>query len=79
MEIKLKSSSVCGKLNAPSSKSHTHRAILAGILSEGKTTVINPLTCDDTLISLKIAKALNVQVETQKNNLCFVREQFQRR
>ncbi|MDO8427909.1 MAG: 3-phosphoshikimate 1-carboxyvinyltransferase [Candidatus Diapherotrites archaeon] len=77
MEIKLKSSGVCGKLNAPSSKSHTHRAILASILSEQKTTVINPLTCDDTLISLKIAKALNVQVEKQKNNLCFSREQFQ--
>lgn len=51
------------KMTAPPSKSYTHRAIIAGALAEGTTTVLRPLDADDTRLTATALKKLGVQVE----------------
>lgn len=46
-----------GKIEAPPSKSYTHRALFLGLLSEGKTEIENPLICADTLATLNAVRA----------------------
>jgi 3-phosphoshikimate 1-carboxyvinyltransferase len=41
-----------GEINPPSSKSYTHRAIFASLLSYGKSTINNILICSDTEATL---------------------------
>jgi len=45
-------SEVCGRVTAPPSKSYTHRALFIGLLTKGKTSILNPLICEDTIASL---------------------------
>ncbi len=46
-----------GKIEAPPSKSYTHRALFLGLLSEGKTEIENSLICADTLATLNAVRA----------------------
>ena len=46
------------QFEAPPSKSFTHRALVAGALASGKTTVINPLESEDTLLTLAALRKL---------------------
>ena len=50
--------SLTGEITAPSSKAQTHRALVAGLLSEGTTIIINPLSCDDTEATASAVSAL---------------------
>ncbi len=50
--------SVSGKVKAPPSKAQTHRALFAGLLSRGTTTIHNPLSCDDTKASANVVSSL---------------------
>ncbi len=52
-----------GEITAPPSKAHTHRALFAGLLSEGVTEIENPLSCDDTQATAKAVSALGARVE----------------
>lgn len=45
-----------GKVEAPPSKSYTHRALFLALLSEGKTKIKNPLVCTDTIATLNAVK-----------------------
>jgi 3-phosphoshikimate 1-carboxyvinyltransferase len=47
---------------APPSKSFTHRALIAGALADGTTTVTGPLEADDTRLTTAALKALGVEV-----------------
>ncbi|MBU2100579.1 3-phosphoshikimate 1-carboxyvinyltransferase [Candidatus Micrarchaeota archaeon] len=62
MILTVKKSRIKGKVEAPSSKSLTHRALLAGIQAEGKTRILNPLDCDDTQASVEAATALGAKI-----------------
>jgi 3-phosphoshikimate 1-carboxyvinyltransferase len=42
-----------GTVTAPPSKSHTHRAIIIASLADGRTTIRNPLMCDDTAATIE--------------------------
>jgi 3-phosphoshikimate 1-carboxyvinyltransferase len=57
-----------GEVEAPPSKSYTHRMLVAALLSNGKTVIEKPLVSDDTLATLEAVKALGARVE-QKNGL----------
>lgn len=48
---------------APPSKSYTHRALIAGALAEGTTTVLRPLYAEDTLITVAALRALGIGIE----------------
>ncbi|MDD1686928.1 3-phosphoshikimate 1-carboxyvinyltransferase [Methanoregula sp.] len=45
---------------APPSKSYTHRAMIAGALASGRTTIRNPLDAQDTRLTLAALRALGV-------------------
>jgi len=55
---------VRGRIEAPSSKSMTHRMAILGALAEGRTSIRRPLVCDDTLATLNAVKMLGVTVKT---------------
>ena len=50
-------------MTAPPSKSYTHRALIAGALAEGTTTVFGPLEAEDTRLTCRALEALGVKVE----------------
>ena len=52
-----------GEVEAPPSKSYTHRILVAALLSNGKTVIEKPLVSDDTLATLEAVKAFGAYVE----------------
>ncbi len=56
-----------GEITAPPSKAHTHRALFAGLLSEGVTKIENPLSCADTEATANAVSALGASVERGTN------------
>jgi 3-phosphoshikimate 1-carboxyvinyltransferase len=55
-------SAIDGTVDAPPSKSYTHRAIVCGLLSSGKTRIRNPLLSDDTMTTLRISEMMGADV-----------------
>jgi len=52
-----------GEITAPPSKAHTHRALFAGLLSQGVTEIENPLSCDDTEATAAAISSLGARLE----------------
>jgi 3-phosphoshikimate 1-carboxyvinyltransferase len=50
-------------LQAPSSKSQTHRALFCAGLAEGENHIQSPLSCDDTLATKQALSKLGVSIE----------------
>lgn len=55
-----------GEYAVPPDRSITHRAIMLGALAKGKTTVINPFICQDTLNMISCVKKLGAKVSVKK-------------
>jgi len=56
-------------MTAPPSKSYTHRALIAGALAEGKTTLFRPLEAEDTRLTASALRVLGVILEEQKGRM----------
>jgi 3-phosphoshikimate 1-carboxyvinyltransferase len=56
-----------GAVSAPPSKAYTHRMIIAALLSNGTSKIVNPLGSDDTQATLDAIKALGAKVELNEN------------
>ena len=69
MERSVNPSEVKGQIKAPSSKSMTQRAIAAGLLADGQTTIFNPSYCDDSLAAMSIACGLGARLDPKPNEL----------
>ncbi|MBP1912802.1 3-phosphoshikimate 1-carboxyvinyltransferase [Thermococcus stetteri] len=54
---------VRGELDAPPSKSYTHRAYFLALLAEEDSVIENPLTCDDTLATVGAIRAFGAKVD----------------
>nr|WP_319375512.1 3-phosphoshikimate 1-carboxyvinyltransferase [uncultured Methanoregula sp.] len=54
---------------APPSKSYTHRAIIAGTLAEGKSTIFRPLEAEDTKLTAGALRSLGIIIEEQNRRL----------
>jgi len=54
---------------APPSKSYTHRALIAGALAGGKTTIFRPLEAEDTRLTAGALRSLGVAVEDQPGRI----------
>ncbi len=52
-----------GRIDAPPSKSVTHRALLLAAMSEGRSVIRNPLLSGDTLSTLEAARLMGAAVE----------------
>ncbi len=61
--------SLQGNIEAPRSKAYTHRALLAALLTHGKTRLEKPLVSDDTKRTLDAVQTLGGRVQSERNNL----------
>jgi 3-phosphoshikimate 1-carboxyvinyltransferase len=57
--------SLSGEITAPPSKANTHRALIAGLFSEGITELVNPLQCDDTNATATAITSLGAEVNRE--------------
>jgi 3-phosphoshikimate 1-carboxyvinyltransferase len=62
MKVKISPSTLKGTVDAPPSKSYTHRAIAIASLAR-RTTVHNPLISDDTRSTMHACRALGADIE----------------
>ena len=70
MEITVrKKADINAVFTAPASKSFTHRAIIAAALSEGRTTIRNPLFSEDTEVTVNALKALGIDVSCSPSEI----------
>lgn len=51
-----------GEISAPSSKAQTHRALVAGLLTDGTTKITHPLSCDDTEATANAVSILGAKI-----------------
>ncbi len=68
MKLTIQKSEIKGTVNAPPSKSYTHRAIAIAALSK-KATVSNPLISEDTKATIRASEAFGAVVESKKGSL----------
>ncbi|MGA2162101.1 MAG: 3-phosphoshikimate 1-carboxyvinyltransferase [Methanoregula sp.] len=54
---------------APPSKSFTHRALIAGALARGTTTIVHPLVADDTNLTMAALRQLGVPLEAEAHSV----------
>ena len=57
MDAEIRESTVGGRVDAPPSKSYTHRAILAAGYGDGETVVERPLVSADTRATMRAVEA----------------------
>ncbi|MDP2766742.1 MAG: 3-phosphoshikimate 1-carboxyvinyltransferase [Candidatus Methanoperedens sp.] len=68
MKLTIQKSDIKGTVNAPPSKSCTHRAIAIASLSK-KAQVNNPLISEDTKATIRASEAFGAKVELKKDSL----------
>ena len=61
--------SLKGNLRVPGDKSITHRAIMLGAISRGKTEIRDYLIADDSLATINCFKAMGVNISSLENRL----------
>lgn len=66
---RVKKSSLSGVLEIPTSKSHTLRAILFGMLGKGKTTIRKYLQSSDAIAMIEAIKNFGAQVEMHSDRI----------
>lgn len=59
---------IAGQIQAPPSKSYTHRAVIIGSMN-GDVTVFNPLYCDDTNKTMTVWETLGATIYRQDDRL----------
>jgi len=69
MDLKIYPSNLKGLVEAPPSKSLTHRALICASFSKGKSTIVNPLICEDTTATIKILKSIGVCITFYENKI----------
>ncbi len=57
------------RVELPSSKSVTHRALILGALNSGKTVIRNPLKSEDTEITLNALKSFGAEISVGENEI----------
>jgi 3-phosphoshikimate 1-carboxyvinyltransferase len=68
MNITIKSSKVSGSVNAPSSKSMTHRYLVTSALANGNSILHDPLRSDDTTATINALKKLGITIKDDNRN-----------
>ncbi|MFA6890045.1 MAG: hypothetical protein WCQ80_03405, partial [Bacilli bacterium] len=61
--------SLKGRIRIPSSKSLTHRALIAASLANGLTQIHHPLYCDDTMTTIACLQSLGIDIQTSQNDI----------
>jgi 3-phosphoshikimate 1-carboxyvinyltransferase len=58
-----------GMVQAPSSKSYTHRALIAASLAEGKSRIESPLFSEDTVATMNACISLGANIEKKEDTV----------
>jgi len=66
-------SRLCGSLQAPPSKSYTHRALFCSALAQGESKLHSPLLCEDTLATSHALSKIGVTTEWNDGTACVTR------
>ncbi|NLJ16554.1 MAG: 3-phosphoshikimate 1-carboxyvinyltransferase [Clostridiales bacterium] len=69
MNIRIKPKNLKGKLKLPSSKSVSHRALLAAALADGESRIKGVLDCDDTDATLRALFALGAETRCEGDDI----------
>jgi 3-phosphoshikimate 1-carboxyvinyltransferase len=69
VKISIQRSQLSGKARCPSSKSYTHRAAFIASLSDGESSVLDPLISRDTLSTINACRALGPQILHEESSL----------
>lgn len=72
MERTVQPSFLSGRIKSPPSKSMAQRAIAGAMLAEGRSTIINPSYCNDSLAAMSIAVGLGARVNPGNEILTIV-------
>ncbi|MEM2227032.1 MAG: 3-phosphoshikimate 1-carboxyvinyltransferase [Candidatus Bathyarchaeia archaeon] len=67
MKLVMERGEVKGKIEAPSSKSFTHRALICAALANGKSEILKPLSCEDTEATRKAIEKLGCAIQVAGN------------
>ncbi len=67
MKIKITPKTLCGKIEAPASKSVAHRMLICAALAKGKSTIKLNKTSDDIEATANCLKSLGVAIEKNGN------------
>ncbi len=67
--IKVYPTKIRGKVEAPPSKSYTHRAVVVSLLTTGRNTIINPLFSKDTKATIEGVEKLGAEVKRTRRKL----------
>ncbi|CAD7773086.1 3-phosphoshikimate 1-carboxyvinyltransferase [Candidatus Methanoperedenaceae archaeon GB50] len=68
MDVRVSSSRLEGVVNAPPSKSYTHRAVAIASLAR-RTRILDPLISDDTRSTMHVARMLGAEVERLEDHI----------
>lgn len=68
IEIKTEKTRNCD-VKVPGSKSFTHRIMIAAALSDGPSTVINPLRSQDTLLTLSCLEKMGAKIDDRTDTI----------
>lgn len=71
--LHVRPSAVSGRVDAPPSKSYTHRAFAISLITDGESIIRNPLISGDTLATVRICKQLGAEIVEEKDNRIIVR------
>ncbi|MDI6730155.1 MAG: 3-phosphoshikimate 1-carboxyvinyltransferase [Candidatus Altarchaeum sp.] len=69
MIYKITNTTLKGTIDAPPSKSYTHRAIICASLSKGQSTLTNYLESNDTYETISTLKKFGIEIEKQSKRL----------
>ena len=62
-------SDIAGRIKAPASKSMMQRVLAAALLAPGKSEILDPGYCADTLAALEIIKCLGAKIHIKDNSI----------
>lgn len=69
MNAIIQPSKIKGVIDAPPSKSYTHRALIISALAKGESIIKNMLICQDTLYTFDALKKLGVKAKLSRNKV----------
>jgi 3-phosphoshikimate 1-carboxyvinyltransferase len=67
--VVVRKSSLHGSIRAPPSKSHTHRTLIAALLSQGTSTIEGPLYCSDTMRTIEMCRSFGADVRERDDRV----------